>query len=218
MARHDTPNGCAPPERARCRHAPPGDPARPRQGPRPPRAPACAPPALTLDVRRAGARRPRARRARRRRGAARPRRPARRTRGRRETRAALASALAAGLPALGLCLGAELLAEAAGGRTHPCPPEWGLAAVRLLPAAGGDALLGQLPSHLRGVPRPRLRRRAAGRRGGAGGDRRLPQAFRVGAHAWGVQFHPGRRRRRRRVLPTVAAASWRRPATRRRPR
>ena len=112
------------------------------------------------------------------------------TRAVRETRAASASALAAGLPVLGICLGAELLAEAAGGTTRPCPPEWGFAPVRLLPAAGDDALLGHLPTtfeafhaHAYAVEPP------DGAVGLAETDTCL-QAFRVGEHAWGVQFHP----------------------------
>ena len=107
-----------------------------------------------------------------------------------ETRAVLADALAAGLPALGLCLGAELLAEAAGGSTHPCRPEWGLAEVRLLPDASGDALLGSWPAafpafhaHAYAVEPP------PGAAVLAESDV-CPQAFRVGAQAWGVQFHP----------------------------
>ena len=107
-----------------------------------------------------------------------------------DTRAALAQALEAGLPVLGLCLGAELLAEAAGGRTSPCPPEWGFAAVRLLPPAVDDALLGGLPSTF-----PTFHAHAYGVEPPAGTavlaeTEVCPQAFRVGTHAWGLQFHP----------------------------
>ena len=45
------------------------------------------------------------------------------TRAVRATRAVLAQALATGLPVLGICLGAELLVEAAGGSTRPCAAE-----------------------------------------------------------------------------------------------
>jgi GMP synthase (glutamine-hydrolysing) len=41
------------------------------------------------------------------------------------TRAALQEALRRGVPALGICLGAELLAQAAGATSSPCPVEWG---------------------------------------------------------------------------------------------
>jgi GMP synthase (glutamine-hydrolysing) len=106
------------------------------------------------------------------------------------TRAALREALRRGLPVLGICLGAELLAEAAGGDSRPCPPEWGFREVALTPAAVGDELLGALPgrfdvfqAHNFGLDLP------AGAVALAGSNGAL-QAFRVGACAWGVQFHP----------------------------
>jgi GMP synthase (glutamine-hydrolysing) len=106
------------------------------------------------------------------------------------TRAVLSEALRQGLPAFGICLGAELLAEAAGGVTRTCPPEWGYRPVALEPAAGEDDLLGDLPPELEafqahgvsfdlppgGVA---LAHSASGL-----------QAFRAGPRAWGVQFHP----------------------------
>ncbi len=110
----------------------------------------------------------------------------------RETRALLVEALAAGVPVLGVCLGAELLAEAAGGQTAPCRPEFGYGPIRMLPAAQDDALLRGLPAaltafhaHAYAVAEPLpagavpLARSAAGL-----------QAYRLGACAWGLQFHP----------------------------
>ncbi len=61
-------------------------------------------------------------------------------------RAAVADALAAGLPTLGICLGAELLAAAAGEDTPRCPAEFGFHTVRLEPEASDDPLLGELPA------------------------------------------------------------------------
>ncbi|MDX6630818.1 MAG: hypothetical protein QOH00_3064 [Gaiellales bacterium] len=108
----------------------------------------------------------------------------------RSTRALLAEALRESLPVLGICLGAELLAEAAGGRTHPCPAEWGYREVVLEPAAHDDDLLADLPArftvfqaHDYGFDLP------PGAVALAGSAGRL-QAFRCGAAAWGVQFHP----------------------------
>src|SRR4051794_5227041 len=106
------------------------------------------------------------------------------------TRAALATALRLQLPILGICLGAELLAEAAGGVSRPCTPEWGFREVALAPAAGADALLGALPprfevfqAHDYGLGLPPRATALAGEDGAL-------QAFRAGDRAWGVQFHP----------------------------
>jgi GMP synthase (glutamine-hydrolysing) len=106
------------------------------------------------------------------------------------TRATLREALRTGLPALGICLGAELLAEAAGGSSRPCAPEWGYREVELAPAAAGDALLGALPArfdvfqaHDFGCDPPAGAAALAGSAGAL-------QAFRVGDSAWGMQFHP----------------------------
>jgi GMP synthase-like glutamine amidotransferase len=106
------------------------------------------------------------------------------------TRAVLGDALRQRVPVFGICLGAELLAEAAGGLTHPCTSEWGYREVALAPAAGEDALLADLPSrfcvfqaHDYGFELPPGAVALAGPPG-------APQAFRVGANAWGVQFHP----------------------------
>ena len=49
------------------------------------------------------------------------------------TRAVLRDALARDLPVLGICLGAELLAEAAGARTRRCEPEFGFHPLTLAP-------------------------------------------------------------------------------------
>lgn len=106
------------------------------------------------------------------------------------TRAVLGEALRRGLPVLGICLGAELLAEAAGGRTHPCPPEWGYCEVTLEAVASEDGLMGDLPAqftvfqaHNYGIDLP------PGALSLAGPDDAV-QAFRSGPAAWGVQFHP----------------------------
>ncbi len=106
------------------------------------------------------------------------------------TRAALREALHRGLPVLGICLGAELLAEAAGAASTPCPPEWGFREVTLTAAAADDELLGALPrrfevfqAHNFGFELPEGAVALAAANG-------TLQAFRVGACAWGVQFHP----------------------------
>ncbi len=106
----------------------------------------------------------------------------------------LAGAVARPVPLLGICYGHQLLAHALGGvvADNPLGREYGTVAVRLTEAAAGDPLLGGLPSplaaqmcHTQSVLRlPEGATRLAL-------DPRDPNpAFRVGARAWGVQFHP----------------------------
>jgi GMP synthase (glutamine-hydrolysing) len=106
------------------------------------------------------------------------------------TRELLREALRQELPILGICLGAELLAEAAGAESRPCKPEWGFRRVELTAAAREDELLGDLPAafdvfqaHNFGFDLPPGAAALAGTPGAL-------QAFRIGRHAWGVQFHP----------------------------
>lgn len=109
------------------------------------------------------------------------------------TRALLARCVADEVPVLGVCLGAQLLAVACGGRVEVGAGgiEAGVVDVRWRPAADGDALFGGRmqtagPSmHLDAVVE--LPPGAVW----LGETSAYPhQAFRVGAAAWGVQFHP----------------------------
>lgn len=104
------------------------------------------------------------------------------------TRTLLASAIDDGVPTMGICLGAQLLAVAAGGSVErgALGPELGLGTVTV---SQPDLLLpsGELPVvqwHFDAVVR--LPKSAALL---ASSARYATQAFRVGEVAWGLQFH-----------------------------
>ena len=102
----------------------------------------------------------------------------------------LRDALAQEVPVVGVCLGAQMLARAAGAWVGPAPePEIGWFEIELTPSGRGDLVLGVLPprtnafqwhSYTFGLPEgaTELARSAV-----------CSQAFRVGARAWGLQFH-----------------------------
>jgi GMP synthase (glutamine-hydrolysing) len=104
----------------------------------------------------------------------------------------LREAVGRGLPVLGVCLGAQLLAHALGGSVDRLPRRmvaW--TPIESLPAAAGDPVIGSLPANAFALhwnedglePPPgavELLRRPGG----------TAEAFRFGERAWGVQFHP----------------------------
>jgi len=103
----------------------------------------------------------------------------------------LACAVGAAVPTLGVCLGAQLLAVAAGGEVWPGHgPEIGWGPVELREPAAADLLFAGLPDeltvlHWHGetyeLPPGAVRL--------ASSASYEEQAFRVGQCAWGVQFH-----------------------------
>ncbi len=114
--------------------------------------------------------------------------------GLREEEALLRSAVEAGLPTLGICLGMQLLATALGGEVRRAAAgEHGAASVRLTASAAGDPVLGGRPV---GQPLGVLQSHddevtalPPGAELLATGDGCRVQAFRVGS-ALGLQFHP----------------------------
>jgi GMP synthase (glutamine-hydrolysing) len=107
---------------------------------------------------------------------------------------ALRDWLERGTPLLGICLGAQTLAHALGADVSPLPARLaGFYDSRLTSAGASDAVLGVLPSRFDafnangyGFTVPTAATLLA--------EGPVPQAYRVGELAWGVQFHPEVRR------------------------
>ena len=106
----------------------------------------------------------------------------------------LALEVASGTPTLGICYGHQLLGHALGGLVQQNPLGWELGTVEVTLRGPGlhDEILGGNGatfrvhvSHAQSVLRlPKNAVRLATN------ARDINQAFRVGPHAWGVQFHP----------------------------
>jgi GMP synthase-like glutamine amidotransferase len=104
----------------------------------------------------------------------------------------MADALARGIPTLGVCLGAQILAVAAGGSVFVggAGPEIGWDSVDFTAEAISDPLLSAMPSrvnvlHWHGdtfaLPPNAIHL--------ASSPKYVNQAFRIGESAWGIQFH-----------------------------
>ena len=103
-------------------------------------------------------------------------------------------AVDANLPLLGICFGHQLMANALGGRAdfHPDGVEIGTADIVLTDEGRRDALLGGLPPVFKGhvTHAQSALEIPPGAVLTATGSYDPHQGFRVGEHAWGVQFHP----------------------------
>lgn len=109
-----------------------------------------------------------------------------------DERALVRELIDGGVPTLGVCLGAQLIAQTAGARVGPASvPEIGWHPVQLTPQGEEDPVLGGAPrrfaayeGHSYGFALP------PGATALAHGNGDALQAYRVGESCWGVQFHP----------------------------
>jgi GMP synthase-like glutamine amidotransferase len=103
---------------------------------------------------------------------------------------AIAQIAEAGIPIMGVCLGAQMLAEVLGGSASRAPrPEIGWHDVQMTPEAADDPVLGALPSRFEAF---QWHSYAATPPAGAATLADSPvsvQAYRVGDRIWGIQFH-----------------------------
>ncbi|QJB55585.1 glutamine amidotransferase [Pseudodesulfovibrio sp. zrk46] len=112
----------------------------------------------------------------------------------RTTEAWLREAADTDLPIFGICFGHQMLAQAFGGKAgfHPNGPEIGTMTISMTDAAQEDPLFSKLPDTFPGhtthyqcaleLPQGATLLAAS--------VHEPHQAFRIGSHIWGVQFHP----------------------------
>jgi GMP synthase-like glutamine amidotransferase len=94
-------------------------------------------------------------------------------------------------PTLGICLGSELLAQAAGAWVGRLPvPEIGWGEVELTDAAAADLVFSALPSRFEGLLWHHYAHDLPEGAVALAHSAASLQAFRLGERCWGVQFHP----------------------------
>ncbi|MGQ4510785.1 glutamine amidotransferase-related protein [Streptomyces sp. DW26H14] len=110
------------------------------------------------------------------------------------TRALVREALDRDVPVFGICLGGQMLAQVAGGTVRGAhgEPEFGSTPLTLRAEAADDPLFAGLPAHPTAIENhvDRITGLPPGAQWLARSEHCPYQAFRVGARAWGVQFHP----------------------------
>jgi GMP synthase-like glutamine amidotransferase len=111
-----------------------------------------------------------------------------------QLRTLLAETTAEGRPVLGICLGAQLLAAACGGRVEPSASggEIGLGEIELNDESRRDPLFARMASPAEAVQwhKDEITELPSGAVLLANSSRCPVQAYRIGSRAWGVQFHP----------------------------
>jgi GMP synthase-like glutamine amidotransferase len=107
-----------------------------------------------------------------------------------EARATIVEALGRDLPILGLCLGAQLLAQATGGDVYRSANELGYGEVAATPAADDDALVGGVPERFLTFHAHRFAFTPPADATVLLENDVCVQAFRIGDRIWGFQCHP----------------------------
>ena len=109
----------------------------------------------------------------------------------REESAWLRSLLEGPTPTLGVCLGSQLLAQAAGAWVGPLPtPEIGWHEVELTEAGATDAVLSALPARFEALEWHSYAHELPEGAVALAHSGASLQGFRLGETCWGVQFHP----------------------------
>jgi GMP synthase-like glutamine amidotransferase len=109
----------------------------------------------------------------------------------RDEDALLRRMLEAGTPVLGVCLGAQLVAKAAGARVAPAREfEVGWHRVELTAEAADDPVVGRLPREFEAFQWHHYAFDLPDGSEELATSRVCSQAFRLGERAWAVQFHP----------------------------
>jgi GMP synthase-like glutamine amidotransferase len=98
-------------------------------------------------------------------------------------------------PLLGVCLGGQTLAHATGGRVTRAP-QWhaGFYEIELTAAGRDDPVLGVLPERFDALLANAYEFEPPAHAIRLGATANQQEAFRIGARAWGVQFHPEARK------------------------